>query len=411
MEVTQTSFPRSKIKILLFESISESAVQGFKAAGYTDVTRLSGALTENDLVEAVKGVHVLGIRSKSHITEKVIANADKLLAVGAFCIGTNQIDLKTATRHGVAVFNSPYSNTRSVAELVIGACVMLIRRIPEKNSAAHAGGWMKDASGSHELRGKTIGIIGYGNIGSQVSVLAEAFGLKVVYHDVVTKLPLGNARAAESLEEVLAASDIVTFHVPSDASTHNMVNASTLSKIKEGAILINYSRGDVADLDAVAEALKSGRISGAAVDVFPVEPEKNGERFSSPLQNLPNVLLTPHIGGSTEEAQVNIGHDVTARLLGYIESGMSDGSLTVPPVTLPQQDGTHRILHVHHNVPGVLSAINSHISDLGLNIVGQYLKTNEEIGYVILDFDQKLSGEACEALRSVKGTIKTRIVY
>lgn len=409
--MASTSYPRDKVRVLLLENISESAAGGFQGAGYSDVTRLSGALTENDLIEAVKGVHVLGIRSKTHVTEKVIANADKLLAVGAFCIGTNQIDLRAATARGIAVFNSPYSNTRSVAELVIGASVMLVRRIPEKTTAAHAGVWLKEAKGCHELRGRTLGIVGYGNIGSQVSVLAEALGLSVVYYDIVTKLPLGNAKAAETLDEVLAVSDIVTLHVPSDASTHNMVNADSISKMKDGAVLINYSRGDVADLDAVADALKRGKLSGAGVDVFPVEPEKAGEGFSSPLQGVPNVLLTPHIGGSTEEAQVNIGHDVTARLLGYIETGTSDGSLTVPPVALPQQDGTHRILHIHSNVPGILGEVNSRISDLGLNIVGQYLKTNEDIGYVILDFDQKLSGEAFEALRSVKGTIKTRIVY
>lgn len=406
-----TSYPRDKVRVLLLENISQSAVHGFEGAGYTSITKMSGALTESELIEAVKGVHVLGIRSKTHITDKVIQNADKLLAVGAFCIGTNQIDLASATKHGVAVFNSPYSNTRSVAELVIGACVMLIRRVPEKNLAAHEGRWLKEAKGSHELRGKTIGIVGYGNIGSQVSVLAESLGLHVLYHDIVTKLPLGNAVAVETLEDLLKASDIVTLHVPSDESTHNMINRETLAMMKSGAILINYSRGDVADLDAVSECLKDGRLSGAAVDVFPVEPEKSGDVFSSPLQNLPNVLLTPHVGGSTEEAQVNIGHDVTARLLAYIEYGLSNGSLSVPPVALPHQDGTHRILHIHKNVPGILSEINSRISELGLNIVGQYLKTNEEIGYVILDFDRKLSDQACAALREVPGTLKSRIVY
>lgn len=411
MEATQTSFPRSKMKILLLENVSESAVHGFQSAGYTNVTRLSGALTENDLIEAVKGVHVLGIRSKTHITSKVIENADKLLAVGAFCIGTNQIDLGTATKHGVAVFNSPYSNTRSVAELVIGACVMLIRRIPEKNAAAHRGEWLKEAKGSHELRGKTIGIVGYGNIGSQVSVLAESLGLHVIYHDIVTKLPLGNARAVETLEELLDASDIVTLHVPSDASTRNMINPESLSVMRRGAMLINYSRGDVVDIDGLSEALKGGALSGAAIDVFPQEPENSGDVFSTPLQNLPNVLLTPHIGGSTEEAQVSIGHDVTARLIGFVENGRSDGSLTVPAVSLPHQDGTHRILHIHRNVPGVLGDINSRLSDLGVNIVGQYLKTNDEIGYVILDVDQSLSEPAYNSLKEIKGTIKSRILY
>lgn len=407
----KTSYPRDKVKILLLENIAESAVHGFQGSGYTNITRLSGALTENDLIEAVKGVHVLGIRSKTHITSKVIENADKLLAVGAFCIGTNQIALDTATEHGVAVFNSPYSNTRSVAELVIGACVMLIRRIPEKNAAAHRGEWLKEAKGSHELRGKTIGIVGYGNIGSQVSVLAEALGLHVVYYDIVTKLPLGNAQAVETLQDLLEVSDIVTLHVPSDEATRNMVDAEAIATMKQGAIVVNYSRGDVVDIDALSSALKNGKLSGAAIDVFPVEPEKSGDVFSTPLQNLPNVLLTPHVGGSTEEAQVNIGHDVTARLLAYVEYGLSNGSLTVPAVSLPHQDGTHRILHIHRNVPGVLSEINLRISEIGLNIVGQYLKTNEKIGYVILDLDRKLSDEAHAALRNVRGTIKSRIVY
>jgi D-3-phosphoglycerate dehydrogenase / 2-oxoglutarate reductase len=411
MTDSQTSYPRNKIKILLLENISDSAVAELEQSGYAEIKRFKGALGEGDLIEEIKGVHILGIRSKTQVTANVLAQADKLLAIGAFCIGTNQVDLSAATQRGVAVFNAPYSNTRSVAELVIGLCVMLIRKISDKNAAAHRGVWQKDAKGSFELRGKTLGIIGYGNIGSQVSVLAEAFGLNVIYYDVVTKLPLGNAKQIRDLNELLAHSDIVTLHVPSDPTTSNLINEATLSSMKEGAILLNYARGEVVDLDALRQFIENGRLAGAAIDVFPFEPEKNGDEFTSVLQNLPNVILTPHIGGSTEEAQANIGLDVTAKLIKYLELGTSEGSHTVPPVSLPLQDKTHRILHIHENIPGVLSEINSRLSEKGINILGQYLKTNDEIGYVILDVDTKLSGEALEILKKVKGTIKARMVY
>jgi D-3-phosphoglycerate dehydrogenase len=411
MTDSQTSYPRNKIKILLLENISDSAVAELEQSGYAEIKRFKGAHGEADLIEEIKGVHILGIRSKTHITEKILENADKLLAIGCFCIGTNQVDLKTAMRKGIAVFNAPHANTRSVAELVLGLCIMLIRRITDKNIAAHRGVWQKDARGSYELRGKTLGIIGYGNIGSQVSVLAEAFGLNVIYYDVLTKLPLGNAKQIRDLNELLANSDIVTLHVPSDKTTRNMINEATLSAMKEGAILLNYARGDVVNLNALRSFIENGKLAGAAVDVFPEEPEKNGDEFVSVLQNLPNVILTPHIGGSTEEAQANIGLDVTAKLIKYLELGTSEGSHTVPPVSLPLQDKTHRILHIHENIPGVLSEINSRLSEHGINILGQYLKTNEEIGYVILDVDTKLSKEALEILKEVKGTIKTRMVY
>ncbi len=407
----ETSYPRSKIKILLLENISDAAVAELEQSGYAEIKRFKGALSEADLVEEIKGVHILGIRSKTQITEKVLENADKLLAIGAFCIGTNQVDLRYARQKGIAVFKAPYSNTRSVAELVIGLCVMLIRKISDKNAAAHRGVWLKDAKGSYELRGKTLGIVGYGNIGSQVSILAEAFGLNVIYYDVLTKMPLGNARQIRDLNELLAHSDIVTLHVPSDASTRNMINDATLSAMKPGAILLNYARGEVVDLDALRDFIENGKLAGAAVDVFPFEPEKNGDEFASVLQNLPNVILTPHIGGSTEEAQANIGLDVTAKLVKYLELGTSEGSHTVPPVSLPLQDKTHRILHIHENIPGVLSEINSRLSAKGINILGQFLKTNDEIGYVILDVDTKLSKEALEILKEVKGTIKTRMVF
>ncbi len=411
MNATATSYPRNKIKILLLENISDAAVAEFEAGDYHEITRLGGALSEEQLVDAVKGVHLIGIRSKTNISRTVIEAADKLLAIGAFCIGVNQIDLQAATENGVAVFNAPYSNTRSVAELVIGLCVMLIRKIADKNAAAHRGEWLKDATGSYELRGKTLGIVGYGNIGSQVSNMAEAMGMHVVYYDTAIKLPLGNAKQVRDLSELLKQSHIVTLHVPSDATTRGMIDDPEFAAMPKGSILINYSRGDIVDLDSLRRNIDSGRLAGAAIDVFPVEPEKNGDKFETVLQNLPNVILTPHIGGSTEEAQANIGLDVTAKLIKYLEFGTSEGSHTVPPVSLPPQAGTHRILHIHQNIPGVLGEINSRLSARGINIVGQYLKTNETIGYVILDMDSKLSKEAFAILKDIKGTIKTRMIY
>jgi D-3-phosphoglycerate dehydrogenase len=411
MNAGKTSYPRTKIKILLLENISDAAVEELRGHGYSNVQRINGALNEDELARAVKGVHLLGIRSKTQITRRTIQAADKLLAIGCFCIGVNQVDLAAATQKGVAIFNAPYSNTRSVAELIIGLCVMLIRKISDKNAAAHRGEWLKEAKGSYELRGKTLGIIGYGNIGSQVSIMAEALGLRVVYYDIATKLPHGNAEQIRDLAGLLKRSDIVTLHVPSDATTLNMIDAAALRHFKKGAIFINYSRGDVADLDAVKQALDSERLSGAAVDVFPQEPERSGDAFSSVLQNSRNVILTPHIGGSTEEAQANIGLDVTAKLIKYLELGTSEGSHTVPPVSLPPQAGTHRILHIHRNIPGVLGQINSRLSKRGMNIVGQHLNTNPDIGYVILDVDSKISKEAFEIVKGVKGTIRARMVY
>ncbi len=409
--MASTSYPRNKIDILLLENISDAAVDELRAGGYANVKKINGALSEAELIKAVKGVHLVGIRSKTQLTSSVINAADKLLAIGCFCIGVNQVDLKAATVKGVAVFNAPHANTRSVAELIIGLCVMLIRRVPDKNAAAHRGEWLKEAKGSFELRGKTLGIVGYGNIGSQVSAMAESLGMQVIYYDIATKLPLGNAKQIRDLKELLKTSDIVTLHVPSDATTRNIINADTLNSMKKGGILLNYSRGDVVDLKALKNVLDKGQLSGAAIDVFPDEPEKNGDTFSSVLQNLPNVILTPHIGGSTEEAQASIGLDVTSKLIKYLELGTSEGSHTVPPVSLPPQSGTHRILHIHRNVPGVLGQINSRLSKRGLNITGQFLNTNPEIGYVILDVDSKISKEAFEILIGIKGTIRARMVY
>ncbi|MFT4023074.1 MAG: phosphoglycerate dehydrogenase, partial [Flavihumibacter sp.] len=358
MEPT-TSYPKEKINILFLENISDKAVKRFKDLGYSSVQKLSGALSEEDLIKAIENVHILGIRSKTRITDKVLAAAPRLQAIGCFCIGTNQVDLKAATRRGVAVFNAPYSNTRSVAELVIALSILLIRRIPDKNKAAHQGIWQKDARGSFELRGKTLGIIGYGNIGTQVSVLAEAMGMRVLYYDTLTKLPLGNAQSAKNLKDLVSQADIITLHVPDTAQTRNMINKSVLKNFKKGSILLNYARGEVVDLDDLRKYLVDGHLSGAAIDVFPWEPEKNGDTFDTPLRDLPNVILTPHIGGSTEEAQENIGEDVSAKLSQYLEIGNSYGSHTVPALGLPPQEGAHRILHIHRNVPGVLSAINT----------------------------------------------------
>lgn len=406
-----TSYPKEKVNVLFLENISDTAVRLFKEVGYSSVRKLSGALSEEDLLKEIKDVHLLGIRSKTQITPKVLEAAVKLQAIGCFCIGTNQVDLKTARNKGVVVFNAPYSNTRSVAELVIASSIMLIRRIPDKNMAAHQGKWMKDSKGSYELRGKTLGIVGYGNIGTQVSVLAEAMGMKVLFHDVVTKLPLGNAVACSSLEELVKKSDIITLHVPELPTTKNMINKQVIGQFKQGSILINYARGEVVDLDALSEAINEKRISGAAIDVYPVEPEKNGDTFTTPLQGLPNVILTPHIGGSTEEAQYSIGEDVSNKLYQYLEKGVTEGSHTVPPLSVPPIEGTHRILHIHKNIPGVLSAINTELSDNNINVLGQYLKTNDEVGYVVLDLDKKLSKKAVEILKEVKGTMKVRLLY
>lgn len=406
-----TSYPKEKINILFLENISDVAVKYFNDKGYPNVRKLNGALSEEQLIKEIKNVHMVGIRSKTKLTAKVIEAAEKLQAIGCFCIGINQVDLASATAHGMPVFNAPYSNTRSVAELVIGSSIMLIRKIIDKNKAAHEGIWKKDAAGSYELRGKTLGIIGYGNIGSQLSVLAEGLGMKVIFYDSETKLPLGNADAKKTLKDLVSVSDIVSLHVPETASTKNLINKNILKFFKKGGILINYARGEVVDLDALAKALSEGQLGGAAIDVFPLEPEKNGDKFTSPLQGLSNVILTPHIGGSTQEAQQNIGDDVSAKLFNYLEKGISFGSHTIPALSLPPQEGTHRILHIHRNVPGVLSEINTQLSKHKINILGQYLKTNDAIGYVVLDVDKSFSNNALELLRNVKDTIKVRMLY
>ncbi len=405
-----TSFPKGKLNILLLENISAVSIETFKNMGYVSITSVKGAYSEDELIAALKDVHILGIRSKTKLSEKVFAHAPKLLAVGCFCIGVNQVDLAAASKKGVAVFNAPFSNTRSVAELAIAEIIMLIRKIPLMNQLAHKGIWQKESKNCFEVRGKVLGIIGYGHIGSQVSVLAEDMGMKVVYFDVETKLPLGNAVPITQLDDLLSVADIISLHVPESNDTHQMIDEQAFLKMKQGAILINLSRGSVVDLQALHTSITNGKIAGAAIDVFPTEPEKTGDSFQHFLQNVPNVILTPHIGGSTEEAQFNIGIDVSNKLIQFIERGNSMGSHSIPGINVPMQKTT-RILHIHDNVPGVLSEINARLAARNINIVAQYLNTNELIGYVILDVEKGSSGEVLEQVQEVKNTIRTRILY
>jgi len=410
--VEATSFPKDKIKILLLEGIHKNAVETFKKFGYENVTLLKTALPEEELIEALKGVHMVGLRSKTQMTAKVIKSAEKLMAIGCFCIGTNQVDLETAEKLGIPVFNSPHSNTRSVAELVIAECVMLMRRIPERNSSAHRGEWLKDAKNSYELRGKTLGIIGYGNIGSQVSVLAESFGMKVIFYDTALKLPLGNAANAD-FNNLLENSDVVTLHVPAEERTKNLMDKAAIQKIKKGGILINLSRWNVVDIDALKEALENRNLRGAAIDVFPLEPKSKEEKFSSPLQGLENVILTPHIGGSTQEAQENIGIDAASKLTYFMDQGKTVGCKTIPELNLPKPKNrkTHRLLHIHQNKPGMLSKINTILSDMNVNILGQFLSTNPNISYVVLDISADVSDEVLVKMKEVDGTINARLLY
>ena len=407
----KTSYPKDKIRVLLLEGVHPSTLRLFRENGYKNIEAITGSLNENELIRKIKDAHLLGIRSKTMLTDRILQHTQHLLGIGAFCIGTNQIDMKAATSKGIAVFNSPFSNTRSVAELVIAHCINLMRRVTEKNEAALRGAWQKSSDRCFEIRGKTLGIVGYGHIGSQVSVLAETMGMKVVFYDIDPKLSLGNAAPVKSLEELLRISDIVTLHVPETEATRQLINGQRLSKMKKGAYLINYSRGNVVDLPALKKYLISGHIAGAAIDVFPHEPKTNQDPFETPLQGLNNVILTPHIGGSTLEAQENIGLDVAGKLIQYLETGSSTGSLSVPALSLPVQQDTHRLLHIHLNRPGVLGEINSKLSKLKVNILGQYLQTNNDIGYVVTDCDRKTSSKALDELKVVKHTIRVRNLY
>lgn len=409
--MAKTSLDKGKIKILLLEGIHQSAVDSLHNAGYTNIEHLSTSLDEESLIEKIRNVHFIGIRSRTQLTERVFEAAEKLVAVGCFCIGTNQVDLGAALVRGIPVFNAPYSNTRSVAELVLAESIMLLRGIPEKSARAHQGGWLKSAKHSHEARGKVLGIIGYGNIGAQLSVLSESLGFEVIYYDVVTKLGMGNARQVNSMEELLARSDIVTLHVPDLPSTRWMIGEPQIALMKPGSVLINASRGSVVVIEALAEAIKAGHLNGAAIDVFPVEPKSNDEEFISPLRDLHNVILTPHIGGSTLEAQENIGIEVAEKLVTYSDNGTTITSVNFPEVALPAHPDKHRLLHIHANVPGVMSEVNRVLSENNINILGQYLQTNEKIGYVVIDVDKEYSSKALEALSQVEHTNRVRVLY
>ena len=406
-----TSLEKSKIKFLLLEGVHKSALSTLDEAGYTNIEYLKTSLSEEALIEKIRDVHFIGIRSRTQLTEAVFAAADKLQAVGCFCIGTNQVDLSAALIKGVPVFNAPFSNTRSVAELVIGQAVLLLRGLPQKNAQVHRGVWEKVATGAYETRGKKLGLIGYGNIGSQLSVLAESMGMKVYLYDIVNKLPLGNATQLHSLKDLLKTCDVVSLHVPETPQTFNMLGDEQISWMKKGAILINASRGTVVDIDALAAALESGRLSGAAVDVFPVEPRSNDEEFISPLRKFDNCILTPHVGGSTIEAQENIGLEVSEKLIKYSDNGSSFTAVNFPEVALPAHPGMHRLLHIHKNVPGVLSEINNIFSSSGINIRSQYLQTNDQIGYVVTDIDVEYSKMALDKLNRINGTIRCRVLF
>ncbi|MBI2381950.1 MAG: phosphoglycerate dehydrogenase [Gammaproteobacteria bacterium] len=405
------SLPKDKIKILLLEGVHARAVEAFKADGYSNIEYHKKALPEDQLLTAVASAHFIGIRSRSQLTEAVFEAATKLAAVGCFCIGTNQVDLAAAQKRGIPVFNAPFSNTRSVAELVLAEMIMLLRRIPEKNMLCHRGGWTKSAEGSYEARGKKLGIIGYGHIGTQLGILAENLGMQVLFYDIENKLSLGNAQAVASLDELLAQADVVTLHVPETPETKDMIGERELQRMKPGGLLINASRGTVVVIEALAAALKSGHLAGAAIDVFPAEPKGNDDEFITPLRGLDNVILTPHVGGSTEEAQANIGVEVADKLIKYSNVGSTLSAVNFPEVSLPLLRDKHRLLHIHKNEPGVLSRINGIFSANDINISGQYLQTNENIGYVVIDIDSESSDKALEMLKQVPGTIRCRVLY
>jgi len=406
-----TSLHKDKIKILLLEGVHASAIETLNAAGYTNIEYHKKALSGEELANAIADAHFVGIRSRTQLTADVFNKARKLIGVGCFCIGTNQVDLQAATEHGVVVFNAPYSNTRSVAELVIAEAILLLRGIAEKSAAAHRGEWQKTATGSYEIRGKTLGIVGYGNIGMQLSIMAESLGMRVCFYDVENKLPLGNAIQIRSLSQLLKQSDIVSMHVPELASTKNMIGEREFEQMKNNAIFINASRGTVVDIDALAAALESKKLAGAAIDVFPVEPKSNDDEFISPLRKFDNTFLTPHIGGSTMEAQENIGMEVADKMAKYSDTGMTTTSVNFPEVSLPGHENTHRLLHIHRNIPGIMASINRVFSESNINISGQYLQTNEKVGYVVLDIDSDYSDVALKALKTIEGTLRCRVLF
>ncbi|HET9819927.1 MAG TPA: phosphoglycerate dehydrogenase [Rhodanobacteraceae bacterium] len=409
----KTSFPRKDIKVVLLEGIHESAIDVFRAAGYSLVERHDKALPREQLLDAIADARIIGLRSRTQLDSEAIARARRLLAVGCFCIGTNQVNLRDARERGVPVFNAPYSNTRSVAELVIAEAILLMRRVPERNAECHRGGWAKSAEGSFEVRGKTLGIVGYGHIGTQVGVLAESLGMHVLYHDIEPKLALGNAAPSHDLDDLLGRADIVTLHVPQTPDTAGMIGARQLARMRRGAMLINASRGNVVDIDALAAALRDERLAGAAVDVFPTEPKSRQDAFESPLREFDNALLTPHVGGSTQEAQLNIGTEVATKLVRYSDNGSTLSAVNFPEVSLPEHAGSSRLLHIHHNVPGVLSRINDVFSQGGINVNAQHLQTSGDLGYVVIDVSASEAQSAAlrGQLSEIPGTIRTRLLY
>ncbi len=416
MTISKKSLAKDKIKILLLEGVHQSALEELKEKGYTNIEYIKTSLSNDDLIAKIADVHFIGIRSRTQLTDEVITHAKKLVAIGCFCIGTNQVDIKAAKKRGIPVFNAPFSNTRSVAELVLGEALLLLRGIPEKSAKAHRGEWLKSAVGSFEARGKTLGIIGYGHIGTQLGILAETLGMRVRFYDIETKLPLGNASQSSSLKSLLNEADVVSLHVPETPQTQYMIGKDQFTAMKKGAIFINASRGTVVDIEALAQALTDKKIAGAAIDVFPVEPKGNDDEFVSPLRGFDNVILTPHIGGSTKEAQENIGLEVASKLAKYSDNGSSLSAVNFPEVSLPEhslpgETGTSRLLHIHHNQPGVLTKINQAFAENNINIASQYLQTDSEIGYVVIDIESSDSAQALKALKAIDGTIKARILH
>ncbi|MBU2184561.1 MAG: phosphoglycerate dehydrogenase [Gammaproteobacteria bacterium] len=404
------SLAKDKIKILLLEGLHQSAVQSFKNQGYSNIEYLKTSLPEEELIERIKEVHFIGIRSRTQLTEKVLDAAGKLVAIGCFCIGTNQVDLTAALKRAIPVFNAPFSNTRSVAELVLGQIIMLLRGIPQRNAAAHRGEWQKTANNSFEARGKTLGIIGYGHIGTQLSIMAENIGMRVQFYDIEDKLVLGNATQV-NFGTLLKTSDVISLHVPETAQTKNMIGEAELELMKPGSILINASRGTVVDIDALTDALRGKKLAGAAIDVFPVEPKGNDEEFISPLREFDNVILTPHIGGSTQEAQENIGFEVAGKLVKYSDNGSTLSAVNFPEVSLPEHKDRSRLLHIHKNQPGVLTKINEAFAKHNINIAGQYLQTNADIGYVVIDIDSDDVEQALNELKAIPGTLRARVLH
>ncbi|EGR1056153.1 phosphoglycerate dehydrogenase [Vibrio cholerae] len=409
--MAKVSLEKDRIKILLLEGLHPSSVEVLQAAGYSNIEYHKGSLEEAELIEAIKDVHFVGIRSRSNLTEKVINAAEKLVAIGCFCIGTNQVDLNAAAKRGIPVFNAPFSNTRSVAELVLGEILLLLRGIPEKNALAHRGIWKKSADNSYEARGKRLGIIGYGHIGTQLGIIAENLGMHVYFYDIESKLSLGNATQVHTLSELLNKCDVISLHVPETAGTKNMMGVDEFARMKPGAIFINAARGTVVDIPALCNALESGHIAGAAIDVFPEEPASNKEPFESPLMKFDNVILTPHVGGSTQEAQENIGIEVAGKLAKYSDNGSTLSSVNFPEVSLPEHRSCSRLLHIHANRPGILTQINTIFAEEGINIAAQYLQTTAEIGYVVIDVETARSEEALTKLKAIDGTIRARILH